>query len=152
MALVPFVIFTVKEPKRNNEEKGDKKTTAILNSKHKFQEFMKKMLLLLRTFIMPGMLMLCIAGGIRNAGGYVWGYNTQPFFQKRDIPDTTIASFMSVIPLVGGTIGAITGGIISDVLVKGRGPVARIWVLIGSQVCSLFGTDIPSDLVSVAID
>ena len=41
---------------------------------------------------------------------------------------------MSVIPLVAGSIGAVVGGIISDVLVKGRGPAARIWVLIGSQL------------------
>ena len=78
--------------------------------------------------------MLCIAGGIRNAGGYVWAYNTQPFFQDKGYSPDTIASFMSVIPLVAGSLGAVVGGLISDVLVKGRGPYARIWVLIVSQV------------------
>lgn len=134
VALTPLVIFTVKEPERNREGKGDKKVTAILNSRDKVQEFGKKMLLLLKTFVMPGMLMLCIAGGVRNAGGYVWGYNTQAFFQAEGYSDTTIASYMSVIPLVGGSLGAILGGIISDFLVKGRGATARIWVLMISQV------------------
>ena len=41
---------------------------------------------------------------------------------------------MSVIPLVAGSLGAVVGGLISDVLVKNRGPYARIWVLIVSQV------------------
>ncbi len=35
---------------------------------------------------------------------------------------------------MGGSIGAVVGGIISDFLVKGRGPYMRIWVLIVSQV------------------
>ena len=94
-----------------------------------FQRFV----LLLVTFIMPGMFVLCIAGGIRNAGGYVWAYNTEIFFLKF-YSAHTINSFMSWIPLVGGSLGAITGGVISDVLVKNRGTTARIWVLIISQV------------------
>ncbi len=134
IALTPVVLFTVKEPERNKDGKKDKNVANILNSPNKNQEFFKKMILLVKTFIMPGMLMLCIAGGIRNAGGYVWAYNTQPFFQAKGYSDTTIASFMSVIPLVGGSLGAVTGGVISDFLVKGRGAMARIWVLVGSQV------------------
>lgn len=90
--------------------------------------------MLLKTFIMPGMLVLCIAGGVRNAGGYVWAYNTELFFEKSGYSKTHIQSFMSWIPLVAGSIGAVVGGIISDVLVKGRGPYMRIWVLIVSQV------------------
>ena len=82
---------------------------------------------------MPGMFVLCIAGGIRNAGGYVWAYNTEIFFEtfyKKD----TINRFMSWIPLVGGSLGAVVGGVISDLLVKGRGTMARIWVIVVSQV------------------
>lgn len=134
IALTPLVIFYVKEPKRNEEGKADKKNVEILNSRDKLQEFFKKLLLLAKTFILPGMLMLCIAGGIRNAGGYVWAYNTQAFFQSKGYSDATIASYMSVIPLVGGSLGAILGGLISDFLVKGRGSAARIWVLMVSQV------------------
>ena len=85
---------------------------------------------------MPGMFILCIAGGIRNAGGYVWGYNTEIFFEQFYTKDQ-INHFMSWIPLVGGSLGAMVGGIISDILVKGRSPYMRIWVLIISQVREL---------------
>ena len=145
IVLVPLVFFTVKEPKRTGAGKdnkpvdGDKGT--LNNTKEwswsrflsQLREFMLKMRLVIFTFIMPGMLTLCIAGSIRNAGGYVWAYNTQPFFSLK-FDDTVIAAYMSVIPLVGGSIGAVVGGLISDLLVKGRGPYARIWVLIISQV------------------
>ena len=65
----------------------------------------------------------------------MWAYNTELFFEKSGYSRDHIKSFMSWIPLVAGSIGAIVGGIISDVLVKGRGPYMRIWVLIVSQVC-----------------
>lgn len=144
IVLVPLVFFTVKEPKRSTGKDtkavdGDKGT--LNNTKewswdhflYQLREFMLKIKLVILTFIMPGMLTLCIAGSIRNAGGYVWAYNTQPFFSLT-FDDAIIASYMSVIPLVGGSIGAVVGGLISDLLVKGRGPYARIWVLIISQV------------------
>ena len=135
LALVPVVLFFVKD-KRQQE--------VVINAdrrRRRFSEwfdeegrsFLRKMILVFVTFIMPGMASLCIAGGIRNAGGYVWAYNTEPFFQQF-YSDHTIASFMSVIPLVAGSLGAVVGGLISDVLVKNRGPYARIWVLIVSQV------------------
>ena len=78
--------------------------------------------------------MLCIAGGIRNAGGYVWAYNTELFFQAQDFTDKAINHFMSWIPMVGGSMGALFGGFISDLLVKNRSTYVRIWVLIISQV------------------
>ena len=80
------------------------------------------------------MFILCIAGGVRNAGGYVWAYNTELFFKKKGFSGDTISQFMSWIPLVGGSIGAVVGGVISDFLVKDRGPYMRVWVLIFSQV------------------
>ena len=143
IALTPFVLFTIKEPERKKNSLTDDNTNEVQihgnQFEHRVKDLLSKMVLLLKTFIMPGMLTLCIAGGIRNAGGYVWAYNTQPFFSLKN-SDTTIAAYMSVIPLVAGSIGAVVGGIISDVLVKGRGPAARIWVLIGSQVSSMLMT------------
>ena len=107
---------------------------------NKKPSFFSRVLTLLLTFVMPGMLMLCIAGGIRNAGGYVWAYNTQLFFHDtRGFSKSEISRWMSWIPLVGGSLGAIVGGAISDVLVKGRSPYMRIWVLIFSQVCECIG-------------
>ena len=104
--------------------------------------------MLVWTFILPGMFILCIAGGVRNAGGYVWAYNTELFFKKRGFSGATINQFMSWIPLVSGSIGAMVGGIISDVLVKGRSPYMRIWVLIVSQVrCCDWISYIPPSLL-----
>ena len=80
------------------------------------------------------MFFLCIAGGVRNAGGYVWAYNTELFFQARGLSNAQINHFMSWIPLVGGSLGAVFGGFISDLLVKNRSTYVRIWVLIISQV------------------
>ena len=128
IAVVPFVLFTVKEPKRT------KNTLVDTADQQKKLPFARRLLFLLRTFAMPGMLTLCIAGGVRNAGGYVWAYNTEIFFEKSGYTSDHIKSFMSWIPLVAGSIGAVVGGVISDVLVKGRGPYMRIWVLIISQV------------------
>lgn len=128
IVVVPFVLFTVKEPKRT------KNTLVDTGDQQKKLPFSQRLLVLLRTFAMPGMLTLCIAGGVRNAGGYVWAYNTELFFEKSGYSPDHIKNFMSWIPLLAGSIGAVVGGVISDVLVKGRGPYMRIWVLIISQV------------------
>lgn len=81
--------------------------------------------------------MLILAGSIRNAGGYVWAYNTKPFFNKY-YPRIVVADYLTWIPLIGGSVGAFVGGFISDRLVGSRGPSARIWVLIISQVVLLY--------------
>lgn len=127
IAAAPIILITVREPKRKKNPLSNKSDEVKL-------PFHLRVLLLIKTFLLPGMLTLCIAGGVRNAGGYVWAYNTELFFKKRGFDGDTINQFMSWIPLVAGSIGAVVGGIISDILVKGRGPYMRIWVLIVSQV------------------
>lgn len=93
----------------------------------------EKFLLLCRTFMRPSLLILFVAGSIRNAGGYVWAYNTQPYFNKY-YPNTNVGEYMSWIPLVGGSFGVVLGGFISDRVIKNRGFYARVWVLLFSQV------------------
>ena len=127
LAAGPIILITVREPKRQKSPIASKTDGVKL-------PFSKRVISLALTFILPGMLVLCLAGGIRNAGGYVWAYNTELFFKDRGFNGDQINHFMSWIPLVAGSIGAVVGGIISDVLVKGRGPYMRIWVLIVSQV------------------
>ena len=68
-----------------------------------------------------------------HTAGYVWGYNTQPFFNTY-YPEENTGLWFSWIPLVGGSIGVWFGGFISDRVVKTRGPQARILVLIASLV------------------
>lgn len=130
IGVAPIILFTVKEPKRTKNVKADKKDDEHQTS------FGSRLLLLIKTFLYPGMFLLCIAGGVRNAGGYVWAYNTELFFQAQDFTNAQISHFMSWIPLVGGSLGAVFGGFISDLLVKNRSTYVRIWVLIVSQVRS----------------
>lgn len=65
----------------------------------------------------------------------MWAVNTQLFFQNQHQTSQQIGSYMSWIPLVGGSLGAFFGGFISDRFVKSRGIVARMVVLVISQVC-----------------
>lgn len=92
----------------------------------------------------PSLLLLCLAGGIRNAGGYVWGSYTRVFFKDfRHVPNDVFAAYMGWIPLVGGSLGALAGGFISDKLVNrvgsdGRklGPRARLLVIMLSNLAA----------------
>ncbi|MBN3299814.1 SPNS1 protein, partial [Amia calva] len=87
----------------------------------------------LRPFLSPSLLLLCLAGSVRNAGGYVWAYNAQNYFNFY-FPSEDVGRWLSWIPLVGGSAGVLFGGFISDRVVKKRGLTARIWVLVISQV------------------
>ena len=83
VAVAPLVLLTVREPARTQNKAIDKTTEKKLSVK-------KRIVLLFKTFFMPGMLMLCLAGGIRNAGGYVWGYHTELFFEQLGYTSTQI--------------------------------------------------------------
>lgn len=126
--LAIVMLFTLKEPARS--EKGDIKSVITHNQRELMKEKFK---LLCRTFIRPSLIILFLAGSIRNAGGYVWAYNTQPYFNKY-YPNTNVGEYMSWIPLVGGSLGVVLGGFISDRLIKNRGFYARVWVLVFSQL------------------
>lgn len=101
----------------------------------------------IKIFLSPSLLILCLAGSIRNAGGYVWAYNTQPYFDKY-YPDVNLGYWMSWIPLVGGSLGVLLGGVISDQVIKNRGLYARVWVLVFSQVRVIPG-NLPGGVVKV---
>ena len=59
----------------------------------------------------PSIILLFIASLIRNAGGYVWAYNTTQFFENvKGQSKLQIAEFMQWIPLIGGSMGAVLGG------------------------------------------
>ena len=159
----PFLVVTIREhPKKKdlrpetsivNEEK-EAKSADIQNEKTKKKREEKKtcgctmptkdevklyLRLLFKTFFSFSMPILLIAGGVRNAGGYVWAYNTEIFFHNyRKFSRDDITYFMSWIPLVCGSIGAFVGGVVSDLMLKfsHKGPYVRIWVLFISQVCS----------------
>ena len=128
-----ILILTVKEPIRGQSEQVSDKKKPVLRMPLKERIFG-----LMRTFLLsPSMLLLCIAGGIRNGGGYVWATNTELFFENvKDQSSGQISVYMSWIPLVGGSLGVLFGGIISDQIVKKSGPHGRVWVLVISQLAA----------------
>lgn len=62
----------------------------------------------------PSLLLLCIASSIRNAAGYVWAYNTQVYFDGLGQTPAQIGSWMSWIPIVGGSIGTVFCGFLEN--------------------------------------
>ena len=64
----------------------------------------------------------------------MWAYNTQPYFESVGQKGAQIGAYMSWVPLVGGSVGVILGGKVSDFLMKRMGLVARVLVLTVSQV------------------
>ena len=157
LGIAPLILFGVREPQRKanvTTQKEKPNDTLKLTAAEKIGsaaslfipgplircciESWCSAVLNYKLYFSPGLVLLCIAGGIRNAGGYVWAYNTELFYEKeKDLSKAQIAAFMSWIPLVGGSLGAFLGGVVSDLIIKGRGPYHRIWVLIISQVSYL---------------
>ena len=64
----------------------------------------------------------------------MWAYNVKAFFNQYYCGRVNVGDYLSWVPLVGGTLGAVLGGYVSDRLAKSRGTDARMWVLIVSQV------------------
>lgn len=67
----------------------------------------------------------------------MWSYNVKPYFTRYYCSALNIGTFLSWVPLVGGTLGAVLGGFVSDRLVKKRGQTTRLWVLIASQLLAV---------------
>lgn len=88
----------------------------------------------LKCVMKPSLLLLCLAGGFRQGGGLVWAYNVKSYFAQYYCSAASVGVYLSWVPLVGGTLGALCGGLVSDKLVQRRGQVARLWVLIISQL------------------
>lgn len=138
IALGFLIALTVREPRRakkaaesnssDEDSSGESKSSTPPRIPLKI-----KAAVISKAFLRPSLLLLCLAGSIRNAGGYVWAYNTQPYFDAAGVSKETTGSYMSWIPLVGGSLGVLFGGFISDRVVKRRGLYARIFVLVASQ-------------------
>jgi len=90
----------------------------------------------------PSLILLCVAGGVRNAGGYVWAYQVSNYFKKvRHVEPNDYAVFMLWIPLIGGSCGALFGGWVSDRIVNRvradgtkMGPQGRLFVVMVSNI------------------
>ncbi|CAM9515980.1 unnamed protein product, partial [Ectocarpus sp. 4 AP-2014] len=133
----------------------------------------------------PSLLLVCVAGGVRDAGGFVFGYYLASYFsplldgnpsltQHGDDPCSSsydvgyagdqicdeaypwcvegscfrlasspwhdvgmpahqLECFISWVPLVGGSLGAMIGGFLSDRVAQRLGTAGRLWVVIISN-------------------
>ncbi|XP_005094596.1 protein spinster homolog 1 isoform X2 [Aplysia californica] len=133
IALGVLIAFTVREPSRTSKSGEAQRVGGVDDRETTRGSACSRLLTLLKSFTSPSLLLLCLAGSIRNAGGYVWAYNTQPYFDAINVPKETTGSYMSWIPLVSGSLGVLWGGFISDRIVKRRGLYARVIVLVASQ-------------------
>ena len=59
-------------------------------------------------FCKPTILILCLASSIRNAAGYIWGYNYNSFYGDLNQTPEQITYYLSWIPIVGGLTGLHT--------------------------------------------
>ncbi|CAH1272328.1 SPNS2 [Branchiostoma lanceolatum] len=124
-----LILLTVKEPERRETAK------EIKDSKNHDPSPLRRLMTILRSILNPSLMMLIIAGSVRNAAGYIWSNNTQLFFDYY-YKDSQVGLWMSWVPLFSGCFGVLFGGFISDRVVKRVGPQGRIWVLVLSQLCA----------------
>ncbi|XP_036382019.1 probable L-galactonate transporter [Megalops cyprinoides] len=124
-AVALLVLVSVQEPPRKHRTGEESAPPG--------QNLLQRLGPQLRPFLSPALLLLCLAGSVRNAGGYVWAYNVQNYFSLY-FPRVDVGRWLSWIPLVGGSLGVLFGGFVSDRVVKRRGLTARVWVLVISQV------------------
>ena len=89
---------------------------------------------ILQSYLQLPLILLCIGGGLRRGGLLVWVYNAKAYFQKYYCDTLWVGVFLSWVPLVGGSVGAVLGGVVSDRLAKRWGRMTRPYVLIFSQV------------------
>ena len=64
----------------------------------------------------------------------MWAYNVKAYFAQLYCQTVNVGEYLSWVPVVGGTMGALIGGYLSDRLARFGGYKGRMWVLIFSQV------------------
>ncbi|XP_006816229.1 uncharacterized protein LOC102801004 [Saccoglossus kowalevskii] len=124
-----LIILTMMEPERKKIPKENNQEMKV--SEYNSLSFCSKVGRVAKPFCNPSLLFICFAGAVRNGAGYVWAYNTQPFFDQY-YPEVNTGMWLSWIPLVSGSISVVLGGFIADRVVKKSGPVGRIWVIVVS--------------------
>jgi len=87
----------------------------------------------LKPFLQPSVLMLLLGACIRQTAGYSWSYNSQ-LYHDTYFPDFDVGLYLFGTSVLGGSIGILVGGVVSDRIVKRIGLQGRAWVLMGSQL------------------
>ena len=89
----------------------------------------------LRCFFSPAILLLCSASCIRQTAAYAWTYNSK-LYNDIYYPEYDIGLYLFSGSVIGGSIGIISGGCVSDRFVQRMGIQARVLVIVISQVIS----------------
>lgn len=87
---------------------------------------------IIKPFFHPCVLILLLGACVRQTAGYSWGNNSQ-LYHDTYFPDFNVQLYLFFTSIIGGSIGIIVGGIVSDRVVKRVGLQARAWVLALSQ-------------------
>ena len=65
--------------------------------------------------------------------GFTFAYNARLYFLTY-YPDCDVGAWLSWVSILGGSVGVVAGGTISDKITQTLGLSARLWVLGGSMV------------------
>ncbi|XP_037079455.1 MFS-type efflux pump MSMEG_3705-like [Pollicipes pollicipes] len=126
-----FIIsFTVTEPAKVAKKRRFKATSFTR------QNLWANVCRVLRPFASPTLLSLTVASSVRLTVGIMWAYNVQLYFEAVGQSAAAIAGWLSWIPLAAGSLGAVLGGVFSDVLHARLGLAGRLWVLVLSQLAT----------------
>jgi len=134
-----LILLTVKEPSRSqqvvisNESESDEDEA---NEQVESLSMITKLKLVAKNSLQPSLLMLYIAGSVRNASGYVFGYYAETFYENQGRSKDEIGMYMSWTPLIGGSLSVLLGGYVADKVVKKFGLIGRIGIIIISLLCA----------------
>nr|XP_026693449.1 protein spinster homolog 1-like isoform X2 [Ciona intestinalis]XP_026693450.1 protein spinster homolog 1-like isoform X2 [Ciona intestinalis]XP_026693451.1 protein spinster homolog 1-like isoform X2 [Ciona intestinalis] len=126
MIMAVVLYATVREPQRRLNETEIEKRAGEISIGKRIWETIK----IFATS--PVILMLLVGACFRHSASFCWSYNSQLYFDQY-YPGTEVGLAMSLTSIIGGTVGIVTGGILSDVLASRYGVRARLWVLVASQ-------------------
>lgn len=144
--ILPFcvlMLYTIKESKAKWKHVREQSIAENEKSLNKSDVSEKQHVRVLETIrlIVTNKVLVCmyIGGAFKYISVLNWQFFRNQFFQNyHGLSETTVAAYMSWIPIVGGIPGAIFFGWISDQLVKnGWGALARLGVVAGMHVLAV---------------
>ena len=76
--------------------------------------------------------------------GHIWAYNAAVFYESVGASPSEISAYLSWIPMLGGSISVVIGGIIADRMAVRHGLNARLVViaisLVSRKTCNEIGS------------
>jgi len=131
--LALLMLGTTSDPRKHGRQQSDdqRKDSVSLDSPQQDESIWKG----LGYFFTPSVLVLCFASCVRQIAGFSWSYNSK-LYHDTYYPDFDIGLYLFFTSVIGGSVGMIVGGAVSDGIVKKVGVQARAWVLAVSQVIS----------------